>query len=258
MRRDEPSTRSAEQAGDPGRRPVRTDVREVHRAGGLAAVVRLDGVLTIETAPQARAALLKAVASQPAVVVADLAAMSTPDDVVLSLFLSIARHAAAWPGIPLVLAQPSRAVAACLERTAVVRYVLVVPSVEAACDSVDRTPPHRITARLDAGPLAVTEARALARSGCARWRLPKFADVAELVMSELVSNAVRHSGGSLEVSVAMRQRHLHLSVRDGSSAPPRPGRNDGRGLMVVESLTTAWGSTAVDGGKVVWATLRLF
>jgi anti-anti-sigma regulatory factor len=234
-----------------------TDVRELECDIGLAVVVRLDGTLTVETAPIAREALLKAVASQPAVVVVDLAALTVPNDVVLALFPSVARQAAAWPGILLVLAQPSRHLAAALDRTAVLRYVPVVASVAQAWGSVDRTPPRRFAHHGLAGPGSVAAARAMARDACLHWQVPALADVAELIASELTSNAVRHAGGGIEVVVAQRQRDVHLSVRDRSSAPPRLGRGDGRGLILVEALSVAWGSTTLSDGKVVWATLRL-
>jgi anti-sigma regulatory factor (Ser/Thr protein kinase) len=235
---------------------MRAHARQIECDTGMVACVRLAGALTIETASIAREALLKGLAAQPAVLVADVSALTVPDDIVLTLLPSIARHAAAWPGIPFVLARPSLPLAAALERTAVMRFVPVVGSVDEACRSVDRTPPHRFAERSSGGPSAVTAARALVRGVCARWRVPSLADTAELMVSELASNAVRHAGGSIETIVALRQRYLHLSVRDGSSAPPRIGRGDGRGLLLVEALTMAWGYTATADGKVVWATLR--
>ena len=53
---------------------------------------------------------------------------------------------------------------------------------------------------------------------------------------------------------------MHVAVRDGSAEVPRirePGDDEhGRGLRIVEALSTAWGSTPTRDGKVVWATLR--
>jgi hypothetical protein len=222
-----------------------------------AAVVQLDGALTVATAPDARNALLKAVAEEPDVVVADVSTLTAPEDVVLTLFPAIARHAAAWPGIPLVLAEPGRALVAALDRTAVMRYVAVLSSVLAACASVVATPPMRITDRSPAGPTAVTTARRLVRTACERWGIPGVAETAELIAAELTSNAVRHVGRPLEVCVSLRHRFLHISVRDESREPPRIGRGESRGLLLVDALTTGWGCTEVAGGKVVWATLRL-
>jgi anti-sigma regulatory factor (Ser/Thr protein kinase)/anti-anti-sigma regulatory factor len=230
---------------------------EVDGPDGQAMVVRLAGTLTFDTAPVARRHLLKAVAAQPAVVVADVSELLVPDELALTLFPAVARHAAAWPGIPLVLAAPSREMVAALDRTAVMRYVPVISTVEAACAEVDGTPPHRLAERMPAGPQAVATARTLVREACDRWGHAGLADTAELVTSELASNAVRHAGGSLEVTVALRRRHLHIAVRDRSFDPPRLGRGDSRGLLLVDAMTVGWGCTEVDDGKVVWATLKL-
>lgn len=234
-----------------------TDVTEVQGPTGTAAVVKLVGTLTFDTAPTARVQLLKAVAAQPSVVVADVAELLVPDDVTLTLFPAVARHAAAWPGIPVVLAAPSSQLVAALHRTAVMRYLPVEATVAAACAAVDRTPPRRVVDQMPAGPRAVTIARAMVRDCCERWRHAEVSDTAELIMSELASNAVRHTAGSIEVTVAARRRYLHLAVRDRSFEPPRVGRGDGRGLLLVDAMTVGWGYTELPDGKVVWATLRL-
>jgi len=237
---------------------MRTEFREAGCAGGRAAVVRLDGALTIETAPAVREALLKAVADQPAMVVVDLENLTVPDNVVLTLFPTVARHAAAWPGIPLVLAQADAELAVALERTAVLRYVTIAESVRAACESADSTPaPWRFTERMAGNLSSVPAARETARERCAQWGITSLADSAEIVACELVSNAVRHVGDRFEFSMALRKRYLHVSVRDGSRAVPRMGWGDGRGLLLVDAMSVMWGSTPVPDGKVVWATLRL-
>ena len=232
------------------------EVTEVAGPAGTAAVVRLAGPLTFDTAPRARSHLLKALAAQPVVVVADVADLEVPDDVALTLFPAIARHAAAWPGIPLVLAAPGRLLRAALERTAVMRYVPVEATVAAACAAVDGTPTRRDTELMAGGPETVSTARAMVRAACLRGEQLAISETAELIMSELTSNAVRHAGGIIEISVSVRQRYLHLAVRDRSYEKARLGRNDGRGLVLVDAMTTSWGSTDLPDGKVVWATLR--
>jgi anti-sigma regulatory factor (Ser/Thr protein kinase) len=97
---------------------------------------------------------------------------------------------------------------------------------------------------------------------CRAWGVAALSDDAQLVVNELVANAVLHAHTSPEVTVVLRQRHLHLSVRDGSGDGPRVVDGDefgdgGRGLILVEALATAWGWTPTADGKVVWATLRL-
>lgn len=115
--------------------------------------------------------------------------------------------------------------------------------------------------------------RACVRQICASWKLAGQADAAEMLASELVSNAVTASGvsGLLPVDGAAVQLiglrllalddSLVIEVRDASPLPPRlmcPERfaEHGRGLHVVNELCIRWGYYGVGGtGKVVWCQL---
>jgi len=95
---------------------------------------------------------------------------------------------------------------------------------------------------------------------CRRWSVPpEAAAAAETVMSELVTNAVKHAGGELHVSLELAGDVLIVAVRDMSPLRPRRrrtvlGRESGRGLVIVSELSRSWGSLSTgDGGKVVWA-----
>ena len=109
---------------------------------------------------------------------------------------------------------------------------------------------------------ATAAARHLVDRACRSWGVARLADLAELIVTELVSNGVRHARTELEVRVGLRRQQLHLSVRDGSPKLPVRGTagdtlaESGRGLLVIEALTHRWGCTPVPDGKVVWATLR--
>jgi anti-sigma regulatory factor (Ser/Thr protein kinase) len=99
---------------------------------------------------------------------------------------------------------------------------------------------------------------------CREWGLEDLILPAELIMSELASNAVQHAGTDLVASVVLRRELLHLTISDGSPSPPRknaeypgPGAVSGRGLLLVAEFATAWGCLPIEGGKVVWATLRV-
>lgn len=84
--------------------------------------------------------------------------------------------------------------------------------------------------------------------------------VLELLVSELVTNAVRHAPQSTEVTVQLlwRESVFRLAVTDAGGPLRRPGRQarasdeNGRGLLLVEALADSWGSYPVAGGKVVW------
>jgi serine/threonine-protein kinase RsbW len=83
---------------------------------------------------------------------------------------------------------------------------------------------------------------------------------AELVTSELVTNAIVHglSGGELELR--MLGDHLRIEVSDSSPVPPVPRQaspyaTNGRGLEVVEALSREWGVEHRSSGKSVWAAV---
>jgi anti-sigma regulatory factor (Ser/Thr protein kinase) len=83
---------------------------------------------------------------------------------------------------------------------------------------------------------------------------------AELVVTELVTNAVLHGRPPICLRVRGRREKVRIEVVDaGHTMPVRGQKNSenmtGRGLAVVESLTSAWGVERVDGGKLVWAEL---
>jgi anti-sigma regulatory factor (Ser/Thr protein kinase) len=114
---------------------------------------------------------------------------------------------------------------------------------------------------------APAAARTMVALACRRWGLHRLSERAELVVSELVTNAVTHAGSDLEVVAALDLEDLNIYVRDrGRSLPQLPAsrlrapvgkRLGGLGLMLVEDLTSAWGTTFGAHGKTVWARLRL-
>jgi anti-sigma regulatory factor (Ser/Thr protein kinase) len=88
-------------------------------------------------------------------------------------------------------------------------------------------------------------------------------EIALLLTSELVTNAVKYGGEHIVLVVTDETRLLRVEVRDDGPHPPRMGAAEsqdlgGRGLLLVESLATEWGTGPADGhpGKVVWFTLR--
>jgi anti-sigma regulatory factor (Ser/Thr protein kinase) len=90
-------------------------------------------------------------------------------------------------------------------------------------------------------------------------------DDAALVLSELLSNAIRHArplpGALVQVSWALCEGSLTVSVRDGGSRTrpharhPSPSALGGRGLAIVECLASTWGVQDSTGGVMVWAIL---
>jgi anti-sigma regulatory factor (Ser/Thr protein kinase) len=125
---------------------------------------------------------------------------------------------------------------------------------------------------LGALPGAVPCARLHARLVLAEWGLKALADTAELVVSELTTNAVRASAGLPEARHSLPAVRMWLSagrdralvqVWDADHQLPVPERPDpdaehGRGLLLVESLSEAWGAYRPQRsiGKIVWAILH--
>jgi anti-anti-sigma factor len=235
------------------------------------AVIRFTGELDVDTAPEVRLAVATALAIQPAAVVLDLSGLTAADDVVLTVFSGCARSAVTWPGCPVVLSCPTDEVAAGLDRMSVNRAVVVHPDLVHALSALEAVPtPLRFWRRLAASPsVAGPAARAAVVAACETWGLGEAAGLqqvanrAELVVTELISNAILHAKTEIELIVALREPFLHISVADGSGAPPRLMSADsaeavgGRGLILVEALATTWGYLPTRDGKVVWAMLRL-
>ncbi|NUP44305.1 MAG: ATP-binding protein [Streptomyces sp.] len=113
-------------------------------------------------------------------------------------------------------------------------------------------------------PESARRARLLVRTACETWHLPGLADRAELVISELVSNAVAHSGSrAMRVTVSRpAPDRVRLSVVDRSHAKPatRTASEDdehGRGLALIEAVSDRWGTDPLRWGKRVWAECAL-
>jgi serine phosphatase RsbU (regulator of sigma subunit) len=104
-------------------------------------------------------------------------------------------------------------------------------------------------------------ARRLARDALARWGLEELTDSVELLVSEVVTNAVRYASRPVTLRL-VRTDVLHCEVRDDVSEMPRlrqAGATDegGRGLYLVNRLARRWGTSVLSTGKVVWFELGI-
>jgi anti-sigma regulatory factor (Ser/Thr protein kinase) len=123
------------------------------------------------------------------------------------------------------------------------------------------TPDQIATTTLPASAPSVRRARALVRASLSSWGLPGIADTAELLVSELVTNAVQHGRGPIEVRL-LRGTSLIIEVADSSLAPPLIRMPDtlaetGRGLQLIKSLAQRWGVRRGTDGKIVWCDLAI-
>ena len=104
-------------------------------------------------------------------------------------------------------------------------------------------------------PTAVADARQFVRASLGRNGVSSF--TTELIVSELVGNVVRHARTHFTVTVRLAEK-IRLAVLDDSPLMPvivdaDPDAERGRGLVVVEALSSAWGASRTRTGKSVWA-----
>lgn len=119
------------------------------------------------------------------------------------------------------------------------------------------TPRHE-TWTLPSGPLAPGIARSHVAQACHHLPAPTV-DVALLLTSELVTNAIRFSDGAVRM-VVDTSRDLRVEVQDQAAQEPTvthpPAMAEhGRGLLIVDALADAWGTQIQGGTKSVWFSL---
>jgi anti-sigma regulatory factor (Ser/Thr protein kinase) len=118
-----------------------------------------------------------------------------------------------------------------------------------------------LRATLSAQPEQVAEARRLV-AGYLREQGDDDGEVAVLLVSELVTNAILHGRAPLELRAQALGSAVRVEVQDQDPARPPVLRHDvdltevgGRGLQLVDTLADRWGWAERDGGKVVWFEL---
>jgi anti-sigma regulatory factor (Ser/Thr protein kinase) len=124
---------------------------------------------------------------------------------------------------------------------------------------------------LQANPHAPAAARRAVTARLTEAGLGDHVDTATLLVSELVTNALRHGGGPEELIVEIDADGVSIGVRDSSLQPPQeeigegPGAvrvvggglsENGRGLLLVDLLADTWGWRPESGGKLVWFRLE--
>lgn len=119
-----------------------------------------------------------------------------------------------------------------------------------------------IGTRLDATPDSAALARRFVREVLDAWDCDDPEEVALLLTSEVVSNAVRHAATELAVRLHLDEETatLRIEVADADATMPQvrdqsPDATGGRGLVLVEALAERWGADRTATGKVVWFEL---
>ncbi|MEP6463474.1 MAG: ATP-binding protein [Frankiaceae bacterium] len=115
---------------------------------------------------------------------------------------------------------------------------------------------------LSAKPEIVPTARRFVQDCLADWRVrPDLSSDAELVVSELVTNALRHGPPPVYLDISFDGDRVRISVADSSLAEPHPliagtWAESGRGLALLEAMAAAWGIEVQPPGKWVWCELH--
>ena len=211
-----------------------------------------------------QAQILNGLAEEPRAVVCDLTRVTGVDTPSLALLAATGQQALDWPGVPIALVSPDERVRRTLRDLPCGDQVVITAALGEAMSGVSTmvAPSH---VSLDLEPLATAgrSARAFVSRTFDSWQVGDRVDAACLVMSELVTNGYLHAaaGHGLRASLGRSGQCLRVAVRDRTRAVPRQRVPDlqqpnGRGLVIVDALSRAWGVLpTADGGKVVWSVL---
>ncbi len=122
-----------------------------------------------------------------------------------------------------------------------------------------------LTLPVSEGLSAVGDARRVIAAQLRDWGVLSVLDSAELVVSELVTNARLHTTGPIEVAITAIESGVRIEVKDGAAhiepSPQNPTTEDtsGRGLTIVNALSADWGVDRDDVAniKTVWAEISI-
>lgn len=235
-------------AGEPGE--LRAEVLQKEPV----TVLRVAGPLRRGDGPRANRWIIDALADSPDGLVVDLGDLTVEPGAGEPL-QPVATLAKAWPGRVLAMCRRPDSLRPPL--------VPIFPTVDEAVEHVRAaTPAPRRWQELERSPAASADARRMVTQACAEWHLDGVLPAAQLVVTELVNNAVLHASGRFLVVATLTDHGLHVSVRDSSRQLPRMrrvedvGPDGGQGLTLVNAFATEWGATPLAEGKIVWADLR--
>lgn len=225
-------------------------------------LLRLRGRLILRSVPRLREAMVKSLLGTGHVLI-DLSGLCAPQAAMVTVFPTALSLAGGWPTARLVLFGANTAMRSMLTSTRVTDTVPLAEDLPAALALLQQRPPHvRRHRDLPRHPAAPAAARLFLRETCGVWAVPQpVEELAELVTSELVTNAIQHTHSSSRVTLTCGESVLRVSVRDYWPTPiPRPRPIDiaascGRGLHLVAIVAHTWGADQHSDGKTIWATI---
>lgn len=239
--------------------PSSESVFETHRGKRVSTVVGK------QRAPSEVTSDLKEVLARDGemIVVCDLRGMSAPGAAVAQMFMPVSEYLDHWPGAAVVVCSEDGSVLTSLPDDAQQRLLARSDRSAGVAEMADLLPPvQQARLRLPADPTAARQARMFATQVLEEWQIPESVGTATLVVSELVTNSIRHAQTINELTLSLAQRRLRIAVHDLSDGSPEPtylpdaDALDGRGLFLVEVMSRSWGVfPSTLSGKTVWAIL---
>ncbi|GAA4607504.1 anti-anti-sigma regulatory factor [Actinoplanes octamycinicus] len=226
--------------------------------------VRLVGDLTKAGLPACRNSIAKAAAQCPVAVVVDLSELHHADPLFGSMVATATFKAQENWGVPLLLCTANSEIRGHLAKFR--SFVALYEQRSQALLAVHAYVPRWIKKRFPPVPASAGEARSIVGDACWSWGLRHLRDPAQLVASELASNAIVHAGTDFDLMLGYTGRFLRIAVSDGSGAMPSvikeppvtnaimPG-GTGRGMRIIAAAGTHYGVTRTRSGKVVWVLI---
>lgn len=220
-------------------------------------VLSVRGPVSASDAPALAAVLVSAIELQPRGVLVDLVDAGELSDEALAVLDQAARQATGWPRPALVV---------CCSRAELDAHLVTFDGPIHADRRAglshmdDRSDAPRRTVRLPHSLDSPGQARAIAADAVREFDCEDMPDDVALVVSELVTNAVRYAQPPVELEIEVSDDSVVIAVNDGSPGrPASPEQNDsaegGRGLLLVDLLSAETGVRPQPPGKTVWASL---
>jgi len=249
-----------------------SEVRHLVDSGRPFPLVRLAGELDATTSGTVRSVLLDVLAGQPEAIVVDLTGLDVVDPQAVGVLRDLRRDTAQWPAAHLTLcAERDQALwhstgwsvrADCADAIAELIAEFHLEASAGTQAGIGARTANRLSLRLEPQIGAARRARELITEACARWGMPDLTPSACIVATEMINNVVAHARTSMVVLLAVRGDGMSVAVRDQSGTAPRftggpvpPTAYGGRGMLLIDSVASHWGSLPLADGKVVWAVL---
>jgi anti-sigma regulatory factor (Ser/Thr protein kinase)/anti-anti-sigma regulatory factor len=227
-------------------------------------VLRLAGRLSLRTVPRAREITVKSLLNSGRVVI-NVSGLRSSEAAFVAVFPAALAACGGWPSARLVLFGARAPLRSMLVSARITETVPLAADLASAVALLEERPPQvRRHLDLPAHYTAPSAARRLVREACDTWLLSSAVrEITELVVTELVTNAVEHAYSSSQLILTLTRSALRVSVRDYCPAPiPRPRPIDinalrGRGLHLVTCLADTWRVEPQPDGKTIWVSLPL-